>query len=388
MENIHNQPPKRSKFKIILYSLIPVVALLVVAEAISSMVYYQQRGKSDFAMISVAKRIGNKLRGEKMRVAYEQRYVRLCETNKLIDGYSSPHVEYRRRCDVPLKEQYRYRTDENSFTMPSKVHEKPDLTIAFLGASTTACVYMEEENRFPYQVGRMFEKKTGLKTNSLNGGVSGMTSMSIFGQLVYKIIPMRPDYVVFMEGINDVLIHVYEGAYWNTHPFRSLVVDPNNPRFSAEAAVAYNLDEWRDSREKHIDIDSAAIVANFNRSIESFISMCQIWDIDAVLMTQESRFTDIPEPKIWSVTIEEWKKNDIEYSTIKHLHEAFNDCIRQAAKRHGLLLVDLAKEVPQTKEYMHDPVHFTDKGSIFAAELISNELVKYHQGKHDDISPK
>ena len=66
--------------------------------------------------------------------------------------------------------------------MPSKVHDHPDLTLAFLGGSTTECIYVDENNRFPYLAGRLIEEQTGLKVNSYNAGRAATTpcTASIF----------------------------------------------------------------------------------------------------------------------------------------------------------------------------------------------------------------
>ena len=53
---------------------------------------------------------------------------------------------------------YVLRVDRQGFIMPSKIHDHPDLTIAFLGGSTTECIYVDEDNRFPYLVGRLLER--------------------------------------------------------------------------------------------------------------------------------------------------------------------------------------------------------------------------------------
>ena len=72
---------------------------------------------------------------------------------------------------------YTIDTDGNGFIKPSTIHENPDVTIVFLGGSTTESMFVKPENRFPYRVGRILEKNLGVKINSLNAGKSGNNSM-------------------------------------------------------------------------------------------------------------------------------------------------------------------------------------------------------------------
>lgn len=51
-----------------------------------------------------------------------------------------------------------------------------------------------------------------------------------------------------------------------------------------------------------------------------------------------------------------------------------NESIRMAGISNKVLVIDLAKEVPQTNVYMYDVVHFNDHGSKHAARLIANRL--------------
>ena len=53
---------------------------------------------------------------------------------------------------------------------------------------------------------------------------------------------------------------------------------------------------------------------------------------------------------------------------------AFNDTIRQVGRKNGVLVIDLAKEVPPDKKHLYDMVHFNDAGSIYAAKIIAARL--------------
>ena len=87
-------------------------------------------------------------------------------------------------------------------------------------------------------------------------------------------------------------------------------------------------------------------------------------------MTMASRLTDKPD-KIIAHTV---KKTPLEYAQLKGLFDAFNETIRRLGRENQVQVIDLAKEVPQTREYLYDLVHYNDHGAIKAAEIISEQL--------------
>ncbi len=360
------------RWKYLLYSLIPAVGLLVVMEVLASVVFYQMRGKSPLALISVAQYAGKFLRQEKIRSVPAARFIRLPEHRKSYDFTTVPTELYLANCDNLEVKPYPTRTDERAFMLPAAVHEDPDIVLAFLGGSTTECRFNEETARFPYRVGRILEEKTGRKVNSYNNGINSITSMNSFNIFVNKVLALDPDYAVLMHNINDLNILLYEGTYWNEHPLRSLIVDPNNPKFSDGK---YETDEWADFRGKPVQVDSVAMMRQFSSSLRSFVGICRAWDVRPLLMTQASRFTVRPDTRILGRGIVEWEKNGIPYERMKGLYDAMNECIRQTAAAEGVPLVDLAASVPQEKEYLYDLVHLTDKGSLLVADLVADRLL-------------
>ncbi len=38
------------------------------------------------------------------------------------------------------------------------------------------------------------------------------------------------------------------------------------------------------------------------------------------------------------------------------------------------MVIDLDAKIPKAREYMHDPIHFTNDGSILAAQAIAEKL--------------
>ena len=151
----------------------------------------------------------------------ERRYIKLREYRPLSQmrlRFPKEHLKY---TDNVFPKVYKVDVDAKGFIKPSKKYDHPDLSLVFLGGSTTECMFMDELNRFPYQVGAILEQETGKRINSYNGGLSGNNSLHAIDLLLNKVIPMHPRVVVFMENINDLSTLLYEKTYWSRHTTRA-----------------------------------------------------------------------------------------------------------------------------------------------------------------------
>src|SRR4030042_2648767 len=93
----------------------------------------------------------------------ERRYINLREILPNIDTVDVPPDKAVRESDGLVQKPYRVRTDAQGFMLPYHRYEKPDFTLVFLGGSTIACIYVEEDIRFPYLAGNLLMQKTGTK---------------------------------------------------------------------------------------------------------------------------------------------------------------------------------------------------------------------------------
>jgi lysophospholipase L1-like esterase len=137
-----------------------------------------------------------------------------------------------------------------------------------------------------------------------------------------------------------------------------------------------HYDEFASIRGQHIDIDKKTIKNKFELNLQTFINICGARNIKPVLMTQQNRFTGIPDALISETVAKKLKKDfDIEYKDYKEVYDLLNQTTREAGQKNGVMVIDLDKEIPHTKEFMYDLVHFNDNGSKLAAERISKKLL-------------
>jgi hypothetical protein len=333
----------------------------------------------------------------------ERRYINLREIPPGIDTVDVPTDKTMRESDGLVQKPYRVRTDAQGFMLPYNRYEKPDLSLIFLGGSTVACIYVEEENRFPYLVGNLLSQKTGKKITSINSGVGGNNSLHSLDILLNKIIPVRPDVVVMMHNINDLVTLMYDRTYWSNNPTRSAIVNfsfyKNLTGLKALSTLARDMyipnlhaasrilskkifgkkvkdqdDEFASIRGKKLTVDEAAILAEFKMNLNTFINICRARQITPVLMTQFNRYKDHPDPKVIKAMQGFESDSKIPMGEFMKLYARFNDAIREVGKANGVLVIDLAALIPQEKEYMYDVVHLNTRGSQLAAQVISQRL--------------
>ena len=295
------------------------------------------------------------------------------------------------------------RIDKDGFIIPSKKYDHPDLSLVFLGASTTECRFMEEDQRFPYLVGSLLEKKLGLKINSYNAARSGNHSLHSIDILLNKVMPIKPQIVLMMHNINDLVILLYEKSYWNNNSSRSVIIDMNDeivsnfvkimrdryiPNLSAEmhkleksvrslwksepkgGNLSDPRDEFSEVRGKKLVINQSELIGQFEMNLQCFIYLCKARNVVPVLMTMASRLKDIPD----KVIADGIREAGLNYAEFKALFDSFNDAIRKKASENHIMLIDLAKGIPPEREYFYDVVHHNPKGSVKAAEIISEQL--------------
>jgi len=335
----------------------------------------------------------NHRRGVVLEAETERRYIKLREQRprrQMRLQFPQNHLPY---TDNVFTQTYKVDIDANGFIKPSQKHAAPDLSIVFLGGSTTECMFMGELNRFPYLTGAILEQETGRKINSYNGGLSGNNSLHAIDLLVNKVIPLKPRVVVFMENINDLSTLLYQKTYWSENnvraPLETLVKAKLVGKLLKEMLIPHLNEAWRNlsrtmflreedefaqARGKKLTVDQAALAHEFALNLQMLVDICRARGITPVLMTQGNRITERPDPVVAAYIGRYGQDTGISYEDFKALYDRFNETIRQVGKQNGVLVIDLAREVPPDKEHLYDMVHFNDAGSKLAAKIIAAQL--------------
>jgi lysophospholipase L1-like esterase len=278
---------------------------------------------------------------------------------------------------------YRLRVDENGFIKPSAVHQKAEASIVFLGGSTTECHFMNEDERFPYLVGRQLEATLGKRINSYNTGFAGNNTLHCLLLLQGKVLPMKPRAAVLMECINDLTFLKLLGDYWNSHATRGILQDKEyNPiknwiihnLIGHKGASAVLGDEFFGQEAKPDSLSSAQLAAQYRKNIELFVFICRQHQIVPILMTQFNRFTETLPPNLEKQMTPVQQRWGFTYAQYLDNYKALNETMRDVAREQNVQLIDLDLLVPKTKDYMYDVVHLNANGSRFVADVVSKSL--------------
>lgn len=277
-----------------------------------------------------------------------------------------------------------FRTSSRGYILPTSQYAHPDITIAFLGGSTTECSYVTENLRFPALVSHLLAER-GVRANTINGGRSGNTTQDAINILINDLVTAPPDIVVLMEATNDLGVLSQDPVY------RSRMATPVTAAkqakwalqsasshssvigFVREKATSILISQYEKVRPQE---ETVAINQLLPREVEeryvsrlrAFILIARTFGSRPVLMTQ-------PLGPYKNSLTPDWSHN--------LQQDRFNVLIRQTAKQEGALVIDLAsaltavvKSNENWLDYLYDGMHATDRASRFYAETIVDTVIK------------
>jgi lysophospholipase L1-like esterase len=297
---------------------------------------------------------------------------------------------------------YTVQTDEHGFIEPGRIHREPDVTIAFLGGSTTECLFVAPESRFPFLIGREIERQLGIKVNTINAARSGNNTQHLLLALQGKLLGLQPDIVVLMEATNDIGILSRLGSYWADDETFG-IVQPKDRGIAAgvrlirDATVGYTYRLVREGMRRVVDFVVPILgfrAANaqtapphgvedwarqYRASLTQFVETSRAWNIRPVLMTQVTlaggdRIRTGSDAGNY-LADDVLKRGGFSAESFDTTHAYFNAIARHVASRHGAGMIDLAAEEWNTRQ-LYDGLHFSDPGSRRVAELAAPRLAE------------
>ena len=312
--------------------------------------------------------------------------------------FGAPEIRQRSPGGAVL-EEYVLDIDADGFIEPANIHDDPDLRIAFVGGSTTECLFVTPDLRFPYLAGRLLERELGAPVNALNAGKSGNNLMHSLLAVVGKVLPQRPDYLVVMHNVNDLGVLTRTGGagrtggYWNDDSDFALV---RRRKRDIESVV-------RDVRDMAVprtyrairralrgELFGAARAAtpppaataapdmeragdDFESALRSVVGVARAWGVRPVLMTQVLSGSTAEDLAGNYLAEDKLKRRGFLAGSFASAHLFFNAIIRHVAGAENVPLIDLARESWE-RDDLYDGLHYSDQGSERAARHISRAL--------------
>jgi lysophospholipase L1-like esterase len=281
------------------------------------------------------------------------------------------------------------------------------LTIVTVGGSTTECFDLAEDKTWPHDLGVNLQRR--FKDLWLNN--AGLSGNSTFGHYILMqdyLVKLKPKVVIFLVGINDLGIRGERDFDQRIHGvnFRSL------ERFLASAAVhselataALNLYRYyfpksvminnqNDPQEidlkklRHFQVSGEAraamlkdhrdhYVRPYQVRLERLLAICREHKITPVLLTQPVLYGEGVDAATGVDLGHRFVAQDMDGVTAWQVLELYNGVTREVGREQGVLVIDLAREMPKNSDYYYDLMHFTNAGAARVADLIDAQLTPY-----------
>jgi len=304
-----------------------------------------------------------------------------------------------------------YTTDQFGFRGPRPVALSKDpegLRVIAVGGSTTECKSLDDTQTWPelvYQ--KLKDDVPGLEV--INAGFSGENSRDHIALVSQRLVPFKPDIILFLVGINDLELQMKPDYSPLREDRRSLVEESSpSPTSMMKVLVAHYShvcrlaifakrryiaadergnpvmdagSEWiKMMREKRrrLPVKTVDLTAypkpEYEQNLRSLIGIARANGIEPVFLTQ---------PVIWGAPPGDWEsilwvhpdpRFQVSHQQLWQLMESFNDVIRRVAEQERVRVIDLARKVPKTTEVFFDDDHFTIAGAELVSRIVATEL--------------
>jgi lysophospholipase L1-like esterase len=281
---------------------------------------------------------------------------------------------------------------------PPNFHDH--LTIITIGGSTTECFYLSDGRTWPDLLGQDLSrdfKRVWIN----NAGLDGATTYRHIILMEDYIIKLRPKVVLFLIGINDVGAGNLDETEQHQRPYlrdlwRALLY--RSEVYSLEQNLYhYFIAQRRGLRHTEIDFRKvraldhpsestaqqtlqdyrANSVPFFAQRVEKLIQICRANGTEPVLITQPTLYGPGLDP-VTGVNLATIKvRNNFNGRMMFDFIELYNAVTRQVAQKDGVLLIDLAREMPRNSAYYYDFLHYTEPGAAEVAAIIDRNLAPW-----------
>lgn len=277
--------------------------------------------------------------------------------------------------------------------------DRPDdfaarLSIVTVGGSTTECSLLSDGKTWTdVMAAELAKQHPNLWVNN-----AGFDGHSTFGHLVLLrsvLVKLKPTVVLVLAGINDV------GAEWG-YP-KNEFDDPPPARLVhrlAGSSEIFNsvlniVRAWRAGRltfpdrpvnladYAHVsmtDEEVAATVAAHQHSragyearLARLARVSRAAKIEPVFITQPTLAGDTVDPET-GIDLSTLAEHDLSGRAQWRVLESYNEVMRRIAAREGVLVIDLANQLPKDSRYFYDLVHYSNQGARAVGMIVAAEL--------------
>lgn len=278
-----------------------------------------------------------------------------------------------------LEKKVLYSTNSLGFRGPEPPKDwDKALTIVTVGGSTTECSLLSDDSTWSAHLyRRLLAENSNVWLNN-----AGLDGCSTYGHIILMrdyIVKLKPDYVVFLVGINDLVKSSFQnedGFLINRKEsfFRkmlkkselfTLIANLTEAIKSQKANVAHgkNPNEYRQNELNNPDTVYRAKLENQLRTmipeyvnrVSQLAGQCKESGIRPIFVTQ---------PKFDDTASYSWK-----------VMERYNLALIDFCKAQGIPVIDLGRDMPKDLNLFYDQIHYTNQGARKIADILYPQVL-------------
>jgi lysophospholipase L1-like esterase len=273
------------------------------------------------------------------------------------------------------------------------------LRILTVGGSTTECLFLSDGKTW---TDRMARHVLAIDSTAWinNAGLDGQSTNGHLVLLRNFIVALKPNLVIFLVGANDVGLdsaNGYDSALvppdTTARRIQTFVID--HSEVVAVVQNAYRAAWTRQRGFGHSQIDVSTLpqrsideqtidrtlqehrtryLDGYTRRLTTLAELCRANGIQPVFVTQPALFGEAVDAGT-GIDLSTVQVNGRGNGTLEwRLLEIYNDVTRRVAAAQGLLLIDLAHEMPKDSRLFYDFLHFTNEGAAQVGDIVAQHL--------------
>jgi lysophospholipase L1-like esterase len=258
--------------------------------------------------------------------------------------------------------------------------------IMCLGGSTTE-FKDDSGNGWPERLQRLLPAEIrGRRTVVMNMGRQWYTTQHTLMNYQLNLRHLRPDMIILMQSVNDMLVNA-DFSYISHGEFRpdyGHFYGPVNRLIDRKGLIEFFVDLtaglWNYERREEVTTTEFPGLASFERNVRTLIDLTALDGTSLVLMSEPHLFREglsdaerkslhllnyqsVGPKKLWTV------------QTAQAGMDAYNGKLQQLAMEHGLVFLDLDKDIPKTFEHFYDEVHYRPGSFDLVASSVAKRLL-------------
>jgi lysophospholipase L1-like esterase len=273
--------------------------------------------------------------------------------------------------------------------------------IITIGGSTTECAYNSDSLTWPEVLKRKLREKINPLIWVNNAGLDGTSTYGHIMLLKDYILPLNPDYIIFLTGVNDVeneakddfdLYHSNEINKSSAKEFFRSLLKKTELGGLLENFYRYRLAYNKGLIHREIDykkeptmlLDAAAVnaqlakqtpfLAAYKNRILILDSICRANNIKAIFLTQPSLYAAFTDPATGidfaNLKVSE-ERNAVTEGKVLQL---YNNILRDLKTEGRIETIDMANAMPLNSSLYYDFTHYTSLGTVKFGNILYDSL--------------